>query len=150
MTTSPTNFNRAATIGLGLLSFRSLFLAACFYLVSCDRGVISVHDETVSPDGKMVATVYSAEGGGAAGWTRSNVELRRSGTPFGTGRDLLKRRRGYGSLGRIKAGWEDRTTLKVTAWFSKDHLEDLRTGPEVYEGVRIVYEVIPWKHSVAR
>ena len=44
--------------------------------------------EAKSPDGKLVATVFSCSGGGAAGYTCTNVNLRKAGDDCNQ-RDLL-------------------------------------------------------------
>jgi len=123
-------------------------LTAVIYLAACDStSSITAYSEKVSPDGMLVATVYIAEGGGAAGWSRYNVELRRVGEPLGTGTDLLARKtRGLfaqqapGSIGRIWCVWVNSTTLRIDASYTEKHFEYLLKGPSELLGTTIVYE----------
>ncbi len=84
---------------------------------------VEVISETKWPDGKHVATVFSCSGGGAAGYTYTNVNLRNATDDFNQ-RGFLLGEHNWNSFADIEVRWKDAMSLEVSyRWLgdSPDH-----------------------------
>lgn len=81
---------------------------------------VEILSESKSPDGKYIVTVFSCSGGGAAGYTYTNVNLREASETLDQ-RDFLLGKHLWNSFAGISADWKDSETLEVTyRWASDD------------------------------
>lgn len=104
-----------------------VFALVGLVLCGCERNdwrstdQVKILDERKSPDGKHTATVFYCSGGGAAGYTYTNVNVRRSSEPLNQ-RDFLLGQHLWHSFADISLSWEDATTLRVAyGWASESH-----------------------------
>ena len=102
---------------------------------------VEVISEAKSPDGKHVVTVFSCAGGGAAGYTYTNVNLRKATDDFNQ-RDFLLGKYNWNSFADIELRWKDPKNLKVSYRWLNDNPDHKRmnshTVPEK-GGVRVSY-----------
>ena len=54
-------------------------MASLLWGCKTDMGTVEIIDEKVSPDGELVVSTYSCQGGGAAGFFYFNADLRKVG-----------------------------------------------------------------------
>jgi hypothetical protein len=81
---------------------------------------VQILSESKSPDGKCIVTVFSCSGGGAAGYTYTNVNLREVSETFDQ-RDFLLGKHLWNCFTDLSADWKDSETLVVTyRWASDD------------------------------
>ena len=102
---------------------------------------IEVISEAQSPDGKHVATVFSCSGGGAAGYTYTNVNLRIAADDFNQ-RDFLLGTHNWNSFADIEVRWKDAKNLEVSyRWLGGNPDERKMNNQTVPEkgGVRVFY-----------
>ena len=86
----------------------------------------------LSPDKQLTATLFSEYGGGAAGYTRPNVAVHRSGTQFSPRDKLLL----AGTYCDLSVTWLDARTLKVS--YSRAYNTSGRRSSAL--GVRVIYK----------
>lgn len=94
---------------------------------------VEILTESKSPDGKYIVTVFSCSGGGAAGYTYTNVNLREASETLDQ-RDFLLGEHLWNSFSDITVNWRDATNLEVTYRWASDHpdykTKNGRTVPE--------------------
>ena len=76
-----------------------------------------VIDTSPSPDGKFVATIYSASGGGAAGWCSIRATVNPASEPFSIEREQTEGKYVVFNVScgsEVKTKWETDRTLVVT------------------------------------
>ena len=101
-------------------------------------------DEKKSPDGKFVATVFYCSGGGAAGYTYNNINLRRYGEKIDQ-RDFLLGTHLWGTYSDMKIEWANSTELRVFFKMRKLREDTEKNGQRIekrYE-VNVKYFEIP-------
>ena len=74
---------------------------------------VEIITELESPDGTHVSTVFFCSGGGAAGYTYNNVNLRKTGDDLDQ-RDFLLGKYNWHSFKDINITWIDSATLQVS------------------------------------
>ena len=102
---------------------------------------VEIIDESKSPDGRHIATVFYCSGGGAAGYVYNNVNLRKSTDQFNQ-RDFLLGKRLWGSYTNITVRWIDSAHLEVSYMWWGEHPEYKRYNSQRVpdkDGVRITY-----------
>jgi hypothetical protein len=124
-----------------ILPIAALFTLGCQNNDWKTTDKVEVISEAKSPDGKHVATVFSCSGGGAAGYTYTNVNLRRATDDFNQ-RDFLLGKHNWNSFADIEVLWNDAKNLEVSyRWLgdNPDHQKmNNQTVPEK-GGVRVFY-----------
>lgn len=96
------------------------FLSGCSSRDWKTTDEIHVMSESVSPDGQYVVTVFSCAGGGAAGYTYTNVSLRPVSEPFNQ-REFLLGEHLWHSFTNISATWENESNLTVAYRWTTSH-----------------------------
>lgn len=81
---------------------------------------VEILSESKSPDGKYIVTVFSCSGGGAAGYTYNNVNLREVSETLDQ-RNFLLGKHLWHSFADISANWKDAETLEVSYRWASDH-----------------------------
>ncbi len=126
-------------------------IVAAFLLSGCGQSDwkrtdnVDIINETKSPDGKNIATVFDCEGGGAAGYTYHNVNLRRATEELNQ-REFLLGKRLWHSYKDITVRWVDSAHLEVSyKWQGNKPDHKKRNGERVAEmnGIKIRYVLIP-------
>ena len=105
---------------------------------------VEILNESKSPNGDYIATVFSCAGGGAAGYTYTNVNLRKKSQDFNQ-RDFLLGQHLWHSFSEISVNWKDLKTLKVSyRWVSDNSGHKIQNGKTVPEkdGVRVHYTLL--------
>ena len=103
---------------------------------------VEIISETRSPDGRYVATVFLCSGGGAAGYTYANVNLRESSAIFNQ-RDFLLGKHLWHSFADISTRWKDSETLEVTYRWASDHPDyKIENGQNVPRKGRVEIEYV--------
>ena len=75
---------------------------------------VEVLVEAASPGGKFIATSFSCEGGGAAGYCYSNVSLRRAGVALNQRDGLLGQHKTWSGFTEITLRWIDEKNLEIS------------------------------------
>ena len=75
---------------------------------------VEVLVEAASPGGKFIATSFSCEGGGAAGYGYSNVSLRRAGVALNQRDGLLGQHKTWSGFTEIALRWIDEKNLEIS------------------------------------
>ena len=121
-------------------------------LLSCGCGQIDwqtsdkveILSESKSPNGDYIATVFYCAGGGAAGYTYTNVNLRKKSKDFNQ-RDFLLGKHLWHSFGEISVNWKDLKTLEVSCRWVSDNsshkMQNAKTVPEK-DGVKVHYTLL--------
>ena len=81
---------------------------------------MEILSESNSPDGKSLVTLFSYSGGGAAGYTYANVNLREASETLNS-RDFLLGKYLWRRFADILATWKDSKTLEVHYRWASDH-----------------------------
>ncbi len=118
--------------------------AAAFSGLSCgDEPSIEILQQALSPDGSKVATAFSCEGGGAAGYAFTNVTLRQAGEALDPFDGLLGKHKSWRSFHDIQVHWADNENLEISyrAWSTSGvNAEQLATRVLTRDGVDIHYD----------
>ena len=123
------------------MSIVTLFLCGCGQNDWKTTDTVEILSESKSPDGNYIATVFSCEGGGAAGYIYTNVNLRKVSEDFSQ-RDVLLGENLWNSFSDISVSWKDSTTLNVSyRWASDNSSHKAQNGKTVPEkvGVKVNY-----------
>lgn len=128
---------RSAVRVRGMIILLSLSAGSLLLGGGCGMGdwrtsdTVEILQEVQSPDGVHVATVFFCAGGGAAGYTYTNVNLRKASQEFNQ-RDILLGKYLWHSFGDIAVAWVDEETLEVTyRWSNSDPVYRERNGKMV-------------------
>lgn len=128
-----------------ILTLATTLLAGCGNDDWKTTDEVEVLSESKSPDGKYIVTVFSCSGGGAAGYTYTNVNLREASEPLDQ-RDFLLGEHLWSSFSDITVNWEDPVNLEVTYRWADDHPDyktmNGRTVPKK-ANVKISYVLLP-------
>ncbi|MDG2124301.1 MAG: hypothetical protein P8J87_11410 [Verrucomicrobiales bacterium] len=129
---------------------KNLVLASivCLLVVACGQSEwkttddVEIISESKSPDAKYIATVFSCSGGGAAGYSYTNVNLRKTSDEFSQ-RDFLLGKHLWNSYNEISVDWKDSTNLDVSYhWLSSNPEERKQNGRRVAEKDGVVVNYI--------
>mgnify|MGYP001569865520 FL=1 len=125
------------------------FLMITFFLCGCGQNdwltsdKVEILSEFKSPNGDYIATIFSCAGGGAAGYTYTNVNLRKKSQDFSQ-RDFLLGEHLWHSFSEISVDWKDSRTLNVSyRWVSDNSSHKIQNGKTVPEkdGVKVNYSL---------
>ena len=105
-----------------ILTLAITFLASCGNDDWKTTDDVEILSESKSPNGKYIVTVFSCSGGGAAGYTYTNVNLREASETFDQ-REFLLGKNLWHSFADISTNWKDSETLEVTYRWASDHPE---------------------------
>ena len=128
-----------------ILTLATTLLAGCGNDDWKTTDEVEVLSESKSPDGKYIVTVFSCSGGGAAGYTYTNVNLREASEPLDQ-RDFLLGEHLWHSFADISANWKDSETLEVVyRWASNHPVHKTKNGRSVSKkgDVKISYVLLP-------
>jgi len=128
-----------------ILTLATTLLAGCGNDDWKTTDEVEVLSESKSPDGKYIVTVFSCSGGGAAGYTYTNVNLREASEPLDQ-RDFLLGEHLWHSFADISANWKDSETLEVVyRWASNHPVHKTKNGRTVSKkgDVKISYVLLP-------
>ena len=126
------------------------FLMITFLLCGCGQNdwqtsdKVEILSESKSPHGDYIATVFSCAGGGASGYTYTNVNLRKKSQDFNQ-RDFLLGKHLWHSFSEISVNWKDSRTLSVSyRWVSDNSSHKTQNGKRVPEkdGVKVHYTLV--------
>ncbi|MCP4189268.1 MAG: hypothetical protein P8N76_26320 [Pirellulaceae bacterium] len=102
----------------GIVFVKPLLVLSLLVLAGCDNRVandtVNVQSEVLSPNGKLIATSFNCEGGGAAGYNYSNVSLRKFSDPLNQRNGLLGKHKTWSGFSNIKLRWIDDANLEVS------------------------------------
>lgn len=117
-----------------------LFVVACGQSEWKTTDEVEIISESGSPDAKYIATVFSCSGGGAAGYTYTNVNLRKASDGFNQ-RDFLLGKHLWNSYSEISVEWLDQTNLGVSFRGPASSTDEKENGQRVEEkdGVKVNY-----------
>ena len=102
---------------------------------------VEVIQEEKSPDGRYVATVFTCSGGGAAGYTYTNVNLRKTADNLNQ-RDFLLGEHQWNSFTDIELSWRDSKHLEVSYRWLNEHPEEREMNGEMVsekQGIQVSY-----------
>lgn len=103
---------------LNVLRFLGPLLLACAFATGCEDSrssdQVKILSEAVSPNGKFVASSFYCEGGGAAGFTFENVDLRRSADKIDQRNGLLGKHKTWSGFSQIELRWIDDSNLEIS------------------------------------
>ncbi len=99
-----------------------------------------VKSTSLSPDGKFVATVYSAMGGGAAGWCSIRVTVNPQSEPFSVEREKTE---GKYVVSTVSCG-----SQVETEWEGERNLLIAYTVPGGDSGISIYKKPVDWDGTV--
>ncbi len=134
-----------ATTSFVIFTLATTFLAGCGNDDWKTTDEVEILSESKSPDGKYIVTVFSCSGGGAAGYTYTNVNLREASEPLNQ-RDFLLGEHLWRSFADISANWKDSATLEVVYRWASNHPEHkAKNGRTVSKkgDVKISYVLLP-------
>lgn len=121
----------------GMILSSGLAIGSMLFGGGCGAGdwrtsdTVEILQEVHSPNGAHVATVFFCSGGGAAGYTYTNVNLRETSQRLNQ-RDVLLGQYLWHSFGAISVSWIDDETLEVTyRWNSSDPEYRAKNGKTV-------------------
>ena len=128
-------------------SRKTLFALVILFLGGCHnwRGTdtVEILNEKPSPDGRLIATSFYCEGGGAAGYCYWNASLRRAGERLNQRDGLLGKHKTWKGFGDIKLRWIDDSNLEIAYKQAKseDYRDHVSVRVESRHGIRIHYIV---------
>jgi len=106
---------------------------------------VTVNSEKGSPNGDFIATSFDCEGGGAAGYAYTNVNLRRVNNELNPRDGLLGKHKTWSGFSDIKIRWIDDRNLEISyrQIEGPEYKEQNATRVPTKEGITIHYVVLP-------
>ena len=100
------------------ISRKALFALVLLFVNGChdgrDTDTVEVLSEKPSPNGKLIATSFYCEGGGAAGYCYNNASLRRAGDDLDQRDGLLGKHKTWSGFSDIELRWIDDSNLEIS------------------------------------
>ena len=114
-------------------------MASLLWGCKTDMGTVEIIDEKVSPNGELVVSTYSCQGGGAAGFFYFNADLRKVGEKLNPKNHLLGKHRSWKAFHSISARWIDDKNLELSYYQSDsaDYKENNSVKVDSKYGVKI-------------
>ena len=114
-------------------------VASLLWGCKTDMGTVEIIDEKASPNGELVVSTFSCQGGGAAGYLYFNANLRKVGETLNPENFLLGKHRTWKAFHSISARWIDDKNLELSYYQSDsaDYKENNSIKVDSKYGVKI-------------